>query len=338
MRLTGRGDASAGHRVGSPNFDQLGGYEVNKMSINDIPSDQQRDNQLELLRAQRTFYRRAKLLQTVFLVLALVLPWVGAYGGADHPEIRSELALASIVLLLLEIGLGTRLQRDWVKTAARIQEQFDTEVFKLPWNQFVVGSRVDPEVIRSVTRTPTTVKQRKELEGWYEHCVGSVPLPLGRLICQRTNITYDMRVRKTFAWGLLITAILMVVFLLYHGLHKGLSISDLLLTVIVPFVPLAAFVLREHRKQSDAVESLTTQKSEVDKLWVKALKTPDSTELGQDSRNLQDAIYRNRTSNPLVYDWVYWLMRKLNEDSARHAAETLVAEVKRSLTQFKEDQ
>lgn len=259
-----------------------------------------------------------------------------AHRWSDLNERRQ--ALASIILLLLEIGLATRLQRDWVKTAARIQEQFDTEVFQLPWNQFVVGSRVDPEVIRSVTRKPTTANQRKDLEGWYDHCVGSVPLPLGRLICQRTNITYDMRVRKTFAWGLLISAILMVVFLLHHGLDEDLSVHELILTILVPFMPFAAFVLREHRKQSDTVESLTTQKSEVDKLWAKALKTPDSNELGQDSRNLQDAIYRNRTSNPLVYDWVYWLMRKLNEDSARHAAETLVAEVKRSLTQVKEAQ
>lgn len=304
--------------------------------MNNIPSEQKRDDRLDLLRAQRTYYGRAKHLQSVFLILALVLPWVGAFWGAVHPEIRPQLALAGIVLLLLEIGLATRLQRDWVKTAARIQEQFDIEIFQLPWNQFVVGSRVDPEVIRSVTRKPTTVEQRKDLEGWYEHCVGSVPLPLGRLVCQRTNITYDMRVRKTFAWGLLITAILMIMFLFYHGLHEGLYISDLLLTVLVPFMPFAAFVLREHRKQSDTVESLTTLKSEVDKLWAKALKMPDSAELGQDSRNLQDAIYRNRTSNPLVYDWVYWLMRKLNEDSARHAAETFVAEVKRSLPQVKE--
>lgn len=306
--------------------------------MNDIPNDQNRDDRLDLLRAQRTYYGRAKRLQTVFIILALVLPWVGAFWGADRPEIRPDLTLASIILLLLEIGLATRLQRDWIKTAARIQEQFDTEIFQLPWNQFVVGSRVDPEVIRSVTRKPPTAEERKGLEGWYEHCAGSVPLPLGRLVCQRTNIAYDMRIRKTFAWGLLITAIVIAVFLFYHGLHGGLSISDLLLTVLVPYMPFATFVLREHRRQSDTVESLTTLKSEVDKLWAKALKMPDAAELGQDSRNLQDAIYRNRTSNPLVYNWVYWLMRKFNEDSARHAAETLVAEVKRSLTPVKDVQ
>ncbi len=307
--------------------------------MNDIPGDQNRDDRLDLLRAQRTYYGRAKHLQTAFLILALVLPWVGVFWSVEYPEIRPKVALASIVLLLLEIGLATGLQRDWVKTAARIQEQFDTEIFQLPWNQLVVGSKVAPEIIRSVTRKPITAKKRKDLEDWYEHCVGSVPLPFGRLVCQRTNVAYDMEVRKTFAWGLLITAIGMVVFLIYHhGFQEGISFADLLLTVLVPYMPFAAFVLREYRRQYDTVESLTTLKSEVDKLWAKAVKIPDAAELRQDSRNLQDAIYRNRTSNPLVYDWVYWLMRKLNEDSARHAVETLVAEVKRSLTPAKEVQ
>jgi hypothetical protein len=302
------------------------------LKMNEITNDQKRDDRLDLLRAQRTYYRRAKWLQTAFLVLALILPWVGVFWGADHHEVRPLLALGSIALLLLEIGLATRFQRDWVKTAARIQEQFDTEVFQLPWNQFVVGSKVDPEVIRSVTQEPITAAERKDLEGWYEHCVGSLPLLLGRLICQRTNITYDMRVRTAYATGWLVLAGVLISFLMYRGVHEGLTFPDLLLNVIVPFIPLAAFVLREHRKQSDTVETLNTLKSEVEKLWAKALKTPSSAELAQDSRNLQDAIYRNRTSNPLVYDWVYWLRRKFNEDLARHGAESLVADAQRSLT------
>ncbi|SER72255.1 hypothetical protein SAMN02982919_02881 [Giesbergeria anulus] len=315
--------------------EELGRVGSRMLKMNEIIHDQNRDDRLDLLRAQRTYYRRAKRLQTMFLILALILPWVGTIWGTDDPKIRPMLALTSIMLLLFEIGLGTRVQRDWVKTAARIQEQFDTEVFQLPWNQFVVGSKVDPEVIRAVTLKPITAAQRKKVEGWYEHCVGSIPLLLGRLICQRTNITYDMRVRKAYATGWLVLASVLIAFLMYRGVHEGLTFSDLLLNVIVPFIPLAAFVLREHRKQSDTVETLTTLKSEVDKLWAKALKTPSSAELAQDSRNLQDAIYRNRTSNPLVYDWVYWLRRKLNEDLARHGAETLVADAQHSLTSVK---
>lgn len=304
--------------------------ELDPSIVNDILRHQNEERRLDLLRAQRAYYRRAKRLQTVFLVFALVLPWASSFWGPDDTQVRPMLALFSVVLLLLDIGVATRLQREWIKTAARIQEQFDTEVLGLPWNQFVVGSKVDPESIRSVTRKPMTDSERKALTGWYERCVGSVGLAVGRLVCQRTNITYDMRVRKGYAWGCLALATALFLICLVHGIHSGLSLAEHILKVVVPFVPLAAFVLREHRKQADAVETLTTLKSEVDKLWTKALKNPESPGLQQDSRNLQDAIHRNRTSNPLVYDWVYWLSRKLNEDAAHHAAEALVAEAKRS--------
>lgn len=299
---------------------------------NNIAISQNRDDRLDLLRAQRVYYGRVKWMQTVFLVLALALPWAGALWGADKPQLRPLLVLVSIALLLGEIGFATRVQRKWVKTAARIQEQFDTDVLELPWNQFVVGSRVDPEAIRSVTRKPITSKERAELEGWYAKHAGALPLQLARLVCQRTNIAYDMNVRNAYVTGLSVVAASFFCYLLYRGVAEGLSFDSFLLSVAVPFMPLAAHVLRECRKQSDAVEGLITLKSEVEKLWSKALKAPNLTELAQDSRCLQDAIYRNRSSNPLVYDWVYWLVRKFNEDLAIHAAQVLVGEAQRSLT------
>lgn len=299
---------------------------------NEICRRQNDPQRLDQLRAQRIYYRRAKRLQTVFLVAALVLPWVGLLWGNSTQEIRPLLALVSVLLLLFELGAGVRLQREWVKTAARIQEQFDTEVLGLPWNSFVAGSKVDPESIRAVTLQPITPAEKIKLEGWYERCVEKIPLALARIVCQRTNITYDMRVRERYSMGCLILAGSMLVYFLARGVCDGLTLSALLLNVLLPFIPLGAFVLREHRKQVDTVDSLTTLKSETDKLWSKALKSPDSPDLEQDSRNLQDAIYRNRTSNPLVYDWVYWLSRKFNEDLARHAAATLVAEAQYNLS------
>lgn len=298
---------------------------------NEIPSRQDEPQRLDLLRAQRVYYRRAKRLQTVFLAAALILPWISFFWGNSTQEIRPLLALVSVLLLLVELGAGVRLQREWVKTAVRIQEQFDTEVFGLPWNSFLAGAKVDPESIRAVTLQPITPAEKVKLEGWYERCVGKIPLPLARIVCQRTNITYDMRVRKRYSMGCLLLAGTMLVYFLARGIYDGLTLASLLLNIFVPFLPLGAFVLREHRKQADTIESLSTLRSETDKLWAKALKSPASPELDQDARNLQDAIYRNRTSNPLVYDWVYWLSRRLNEDLARHAAATLVAEAQRSL-------
>lgn len=304
----------------------------NKHQIN---IEQNRPERLELLRAQRLFYARAKLYQSLFTVLALLLPAVGVIFATNLPEIRPFLGLGSILVLLLEVGIISRYQKEDCKRGARIQEEFDTEVLKLEWNQLVAGKRVDAEEVRAIAMGPIPEGERERLVDWYEPVISRLPLELGRLVCQRTNLAYDMRVRKQYAGILIWAAVLLFAGLALVGLWQGLTWRDLILTMGVPVLPLAAYVLREHRKQHDTIETLTTLKSEQEKMWDKALAGASPSELTVMSRALQDAIYRHRASNPLVFDWLYNWLRTREEGLTRHAVEKLVAEAeqKRNLAE-----
>jgi hypothetical protein len=174
------------------------------------------------------------------------------------------------------------------------------------------------------------------LENWYEPAFSKLPLALGRLLCQRTNVAYDMRVRKSYSRILLGAVILLGVVLTLFGLYQDLKVDELLLTMYLPALPLAAFMLRERLKQADTIESLNTLKAEVETAWNKALSGASDTELTTTARALQDAIYRHRTGNPLVFDWLYNWLRKRNEDLARHAADKFVVEAQRKLNLPKE--
>lgn len=201
----------------------------------------------------------------------------------------------------------------------------------MEWNPLAAGRRVDPEEIRAIAPTEIPECERKRLTGWYEPVVSQLSLPLGRLICQRTNIVYDMRTRKKYSGLLLGAAVVLTVGLVLLGLYHEFKVNDFILTLLLPALPFVAFVLREHRKQSDTIDTLTTLKAEVEKLWDKALAGMSPDELTVNSRALQDAIYRHRTSNPLVFDWLYnwfWLME---EDLTCHAAAKLVTEAKNKL-------
>lgn len=303
-----------------------------------IDVEQNKPGRLELLRAQRLFYGRAKLYQSLFAFMALLLPGIGVLFGAGVPALRPFLAFGSILVLLVDVGIFSRLQRENCKRGAKVQEQFDTEVLQLNWNRLVAGSRVDAEEVRDIATGPLPEAEKERLENWYEPVFSKLPLPLGRLLCQRTNVTYDMRVRKTYSGILLSAAVLLVVLLTCIGLHQGLTVNELILTMYLPALPLAAFVLREHRKQGDTIESLTTLKAEVEKAWDKALGGASFAELTTTARALQDAIYRHRVSNPLVFDWLYNWLRKRNEDLTRHAADKFVVEAQQKLNLPKEVQ
>ncbi len=291
-----------------------------------IDIEQNKPERLELLRAQRRFYSRAKNYQNFVAITALILPLLVLLFSADFPAIRSYIGFASIALLLLDVGVLSPKQRACSKAGAKVQEQFDTEVLKLDWNKLVAGSRVDPEELRAIAPGQISDREKKGLESWYEGAINRLPLPLGRLLCQRTNVVYDLRVRRTYSAVLFCIAGVLGVALFAFGLHQGLKLDELIISVGLPVLPMVSFVLREYRKQEDTVESLTTLKGEIEKVWEKALTGASAEELTLSSRALQDAIYRHRASNPLVFDWLYNRLRKKSEAQAKHAVEKLVAE------------
>jgi hypothetical protein len=147
-----------------------------------------------------------------------------------------------------------------------------------------------------------------------------------------------MRVRKKYTEILVAAAGLLLFTLPLVGLYQSLKLDDVILTMCLPALPLAAYVLREHRKQKDTIETLTTLKSEAEKVWEKALAGTSFDELTTNSRALQDAIYRHRASNPLVFDWLYNKLRNREEGLTRHAVEKLVAEAEQKLPSRRHDE
>lgn len=129
-----------------------------------------------------------------------------------------------------------------------------------------------------------------------------------------------------YSGALFFIAGLLGVALLAVGMYQGLKVDQIIISVGLPVLPLVSFVLREYRKQEDTIESLTTLKGEIEKVWDKALGGALEDDLTLNSRALQDAIYRHRASNPLVFDWLYNWLRRKSEEQAKHAVEKYVAE------------
>jgi hypothetical protein len=315
-----------------PHHDRMGQNRDEVLSTpHKVDVEQNKPERIELLRAQRLFYARAKVYQNSFAVFALALPTIGMIFGARFPAIRPFLGFGSILILLLEVGIISRKQREYCKLGAKVQEQFDTEVLKLDWNRLAAGGKVDAEDIRAITSMPLQDAEHKRLLDWYEPEISRLPLAVGRLICQRTNIAYDIRVRDVYGTVLLGFMIVLFVILTLMGLYHDLAGNELILSLYLPALPFATFALREHRKQRDTIEALTALKGEVDKLWEKALSGASSSELTVGSRTLQDSIFRHRATNPLVLDWLYNWLRTRNEDLAQHATGKLVAEAQQKL-------
>ncbi|WP_375404232.1 S-4TM family putative pore-forming effector [uncultured Sphingomonas sp.] len=294
--------------------------------MNEIPDRQNSDRSIRLLRARKQVYAVAERFQVAQLLVVVALPIIAAVFGLAVPEYRAHVALLALIATLSDLLFLDRMQRNKLKLAAKLSEVFDHEVLELPWNEFVVGRRPDPETEIGAARRWRGGDDR--LRDWYApREIGLAPLHLARIICQRENLWYDSNLRRRTGYALVWIASGVGLMLLAAGIVASLSFADFVLTILVPGAPLIIWALRESFRQQDAADALDQIKTAAEQLWSTVVHGGTSpAELDARSREFQDAIYARRSSNPLpvpfIYSWVRGGMEiEMREGAAAHLAQ-----------------
>jgi hypothetical protein len=244
------------------------------------------------------------------------------------PDRKRVVAFASLVITIIDITILDRLQNSILRSDAKIQEQFDCTVFELPWDKFTVGAKIEPETIHAASSKYRGGKADPKLLNWYLTVVGSIPLHLARIICQRTNLWYDAKLRRQYGRIVIGITIALSLLLVVIGILRGLTIDSFVLTVLAPAAPIIIWGVREYLRQRDASEMLDRIRLESEALWdhAKAGACSDG-ECTTLSRQFQNAIYERRSTSPLIFDWIYKIQRPRLEDQMNRGAEDFVQEI-----------
>lgn len=235
-------------------------------------------------------------------------------------------------MTLLEQAIFSHSQKNLQEKAAKIQQLFDCDIFELDWSQLCSGSRPEPELVVS-----SAAKYRKKdpnylnLKDWYPVSVAQLPIHEARLICQRSNIWWDakqkLRYCKLILFGLI--AITIIVFLV--GLVGGLTLEKFVLAIVIPLLPAFIFTIRQYIENKQAATRLDNLRENSENIWQQVINrriTPQ--ELERESYILQNQIYDNRRLSPLIFDWLYYRLKKQNEVEMNKGAETLIKELLQS--------
>jgi hypothetical protein len=294
--------------------------------VNNIVEAQNSPEAIELMKARQEVYARATGLQVAQLVCTVLLPFAFAIAGIVNESLRPYVAFAAFALTLIDIASLDPGQRRLLRLAARISEQFDCNVLQLPWNKFVAGRPVDPEV--SVEAAGRWRGNEERIRDWYPTAVGGAPLHLARVICQRTNLWYDSALRRR--WGSLVraSALALVLLLIAAGLWRNLSMTAFAVTILAPATPLLTWAFREHYRQKDAADAIETIKGEAEALWDQAKGgSVDPETCLTRSREFQNAIFARRALNPLVFPFTYTLLRGQMEMQMNRGAAAYLSEI-----------
>lgn len=296
--------------------------------MNDIDKTQIEPRMLNLLRARTLIYRRAKNYQAAGLLISLGFPLLGLAATVLFFSWKPFIAFAALMFSFLEVLLFDRWHRAQLKTAAKLQEDFDCTVLQMDWNTFLVGSRIDPEEVFADACRALGDKDERRLANWYPLAVKALPLHLARLVCQRTNIWYDSTLRKRYRFLLLTGTSLLMAFVGVTALAFDFNMVSFVLSTLAPMTPVVIWALRECNRQTATCELLDRLNEEIKKLWERSRKGATPEEISLRSRELQDAIYNHRVSSPLIFDWVYTLLRQRMEERMNAGAEYWVNELR----------
>ncbi|MDZ5455795.1 S-4TM family putative pore-forming effector [Azohydromonas lata] len=292
--------------------------------MNSIIAKQNEDRMLSLVRARRRIYKTAKRYQGAVVLMTLLLPVISLAVANFAPAAKAYVAVTALLFSICDVVFMDRWNKGLMKDAAKLQEEFDCEVLAMRRNEFVVGAGVDPEEIYQLSVEKLNADGESQLRNWYPVAVGKVPLHVARILCQRENLLYDGKVRKTYGRLLTICLIALVVVLFIYSLAAELKLDAFVLTVLVPAMPVVNWAIRELFRQKSTVETLDRLKAESEKLWKKVVEGMSETDAAERSRELQDAIYNHRVASPLVFDFLYRYRRASLEAQMNAGAEHLV--------------
>jgi hypothetical protein len=247
---------------------------------------------------------------------------------AVQPTTKVWLTFFSVTVALTDALFLSRMQTRLRRRGATIQQMFDCGLFDLPWRQSRCGPPVDSEDILAEAKPRLRKpKVRSRLVDWYPAAVKALPLHLARLVCQRASFSWDLRQRDRVRGALTLLLSLLVVAIFLIALLRGDTVEQMILTVYVPLAPAVLWIIREVFAQRDAIQSDEKGLVFVESLWDQALaKGVIEEDLLQGSILAQNALFDARSRSPMVFNWVYRLLRSRHQDQMEHKAAEMVKE------------
>ena len=286
--------------------------------LNSIPQDQNSEVHIRQLRAQRLLYSHSKALRGLQVLFAIPIALGWSVAASFIPRLQIWATLWGISVTLLDACVIDTLQESCRKTAATIQELFDCELLSIEWNEHLAGAQPAPEIVSKYSGG-----NDDSLKNWYPVAVGDLSLDAARIICQRSNLSWDANLRRTYNCLILSLLVVVAVAALVIGLLQGMTLQNFVLAILGPLSPSFYWVIKEYRAQRKAVETSDRLRTRAEKLWREllsgAVRNP-----AQQSRFLQDDIFENRRSSPAIFDWLYDLLRKHHEEQMNYAAAEMI--------------
>ncbi|MFD9893649.1 S-4TM family putative pore-forming effector [Amycolatopsis sp. NPDC059027] len=273
---------------------------------------------LDLLRAAQVANLRVARIESARMILSILLMLATVASMIHGSQSNHLLAIIGSSWAIISTLILVPSSRQLRNEACLLQEQFDTYVFDIPWNRSQ-GSKINMERIHELSYR---FKGKVEtIVDWYPHT--DAPWPLNALICQRANISYDIRLRER--WRRIVVGFLTV--WLSTGIAVGaitsMTVWSILSTWFAPSCAAIIFGYEIVLSQARALYDRRLILPGIDRAIETLREENRENTLGSYEflcRTFQDALFDARKRASRVPSWFYRILRERNEQIMRIAA------------------
>lgn len=298
---------------------------------NGITNRQNSKNNLIKLAAQRKRYSDAKCIMalqfslSIGLIIGLCV--IGFLFEDVKPLISSTLQVLGFVITLLNLLLFDILIAQFKEEAANIQEYFDSNVLKIPWNNIKIDKPHNENIKTHANKLIKSDDDFKKfrLLNWYNPSVEEVPLVVGRIISQRTNCWWDRSLGEKFIFLIVTLTVISIIILFAFFAYNNVTLAQLCFVLLFPSLPAIVLMSKYILKHFKYVKFLKHLEREIDQIWDSLLRSPNEYDgLDVILRQIQDSLLDSRKNRPLIPDWFYEHFRSSYEDSTKYSVDEMV--------------
>jgi hypothetical protein len=275
--------------------------------MNRINEKQNESKFNEYLKAQRIAYSQCKAYQVfdvISVIMAIVLPVIGMLNNEIVNYLGAFGVLWTVIYLVAE-----NYRKKKTEQGAKIQEQFDTELYEIPWNKILCKEKINSDIQFDLAKE----YKGNDLSNWYSKEVDSSLLkPIAIVLCQRINFSWELKLRKRYVNFLVILLIAYYGIFFAFFIYKNIGFYDVLL-LITPSLSFLIYTVQNSLSLKNHIKSKNETLLQIDQIldsYSANRETPNENTI----RQIQDIIYSERTVPEKIPDWFYKLSKSSNED------------------------
>jgi len=304
--------------------------EHNTSNARGLSARQNEPHFIDLLAATSHYYGLGKIALAVQLCLTVGLAIAFSAIVCFWPEFKPIAAFVALTITWLDVTFIDRIQIYFRKLGALVQEQTDCELFGIEWNELRCGRKPDSEDLHCAAAKFISARGDSGLRDWHAADLDGLSAPYVPLASQRLCLWWEKSQRKVYGCWLIGLGIAGMILVGSWGVICAQSIKETLLVSYAMAAPAVIWCIREGRRQWDAAASLEHARAFVDSTWKKAVSgLVHGRELEFLIRQIQDSMFDNRSKNPLMFNWIYRILKQSREETMRKSAGELVSELQR---------